>query len=84
MTYSPYSSNAAVVPVPQAAYGAYQASPMPGGVPIAVQPGPSQDMRFSAGMARDAQGQRGWKNGLCNCFDDCGTCPSPYPLFLFH
>jgi hypothetical protein len=79
-TWSPYNSNASVVQMPLQAHGAQYDGVAPSGVPVVtMQPGASNEMRFGAGMPRDGNGEREWKNGLFECGSDCGHCELPFP-----
>lgn len=54
---------------------------MSGGLPTYVQqpgagPVMTMDPKNAKGLPRDGAGEREWSNGICGCFDDCGTCKS--------
>ncbi|KAF8635773.1 hypothetical protein AX17_003860 [Amanita inopinata Kibby_2008] len=49
--------------------------------PQMVQPQPTMGMTVAPGgnknsknLPYNAEGKREWSHGLCDCFDDCGTC----------
>ncbi|CAK5273764.1 unnamed protein product [Mycena citricolor] len=48
---------------------------------LVQQPGPTLGMQMGGGGNRNAagkplnsSGEREWSNGLCGCFEECGTC----------
>ncbi|PFH47899.1 hypothetical protein AMATHDRAFT_66586 [Amanita thiersii Skay4041] len=64
-------------PTPQVAYAQ---QPQPQMVQM-QQPQPTMGMTVGPGGNRNAKnvpfnpnGKRDWSNGICDCFDDCGTC----------
>jgi hypothetical protein len=48
--------------------------------PVAV---PGMDVRNVKNLPRNANGEREWSNGLCDCCGDCGTCACSFPFIFF-